>query len=131
MGEAYPELRERAEAVAETLAARRRSGSPRRSTRACAFSRQHIGELEGRTVIGGELVFQLYDTYGFPFDLTADIARERDLDVDAEGFEQAMAAQRERARAASQFGNVDTADAISGEALAALGGEHLLRLRRH
>jgi alanyl-tRNA synthetase len=54
-------------------------------------------------VISGETIFKLYDTYGFPVDLTADIARERGLHVDMEGFERCMAAQRDRARAASQF----------------------------
>ena len=54
-------------------------------------------------MIPGEDVFRLYDTYGFPVDLTADIARERGLEVDMAGFEQAMQAQRERARAASRF----------------------------
>ena len=58
-------------------------------------------------VIPGEVVFKLYDTYGFPTDLTADIARERDLSIDMEGFEVAMEAQRERARAASKFGAVN------------------------
>jgi alanyl-tRNA synthetase len=53
--------------------------------------------------IDGETAFKLYDTYGFPIDLTADIARERGLDVDMAGFETAMEEQRERARAASQF----------------------------
>ena len=56
------------------------------------------------TVIDGATVFKLYDTYGFPVDLTADIARERGLTVDQAGFEAAMDAQRERARAASNFG---------------------------
>ncbi|WP_456418316.1 alanine--tRNA ligase [Thiolapillus sp.] len=55
-------------------------------------------------VIPGELVFKLYDTYGFPADLTADIARERNLQIDAAGFDREMEAQRARARAASQFG---------------------------
>ncbi len=55
------------------------------------------------TMIPGEIVFQLYDTYGFPVDLTADFAREHNLSVDYQGFEQAMAAQRERARSASNF----------------------------
>ncbi|NEX21771.1 alanine--tRNA ligase [Thiorhodococcus mannitoliphagus] len=55
-------------------------------------------------VILGETVFKLYDTYGFPTDLTADIARERGLALDMKGFESAMAEQKERARAASQFG---------------------------
>ncbi|MBK1731923.1 alanine--tRNA ligase [Thiococcus pfennigii] len=62
-----------------------------------------IAGLAGRQ-IDGETVFKLYDTYGFPTDLTADIARERGLTLDMAGFERAMAAQRERARAASQFG---------------------------
>ncbi|MDZ7683754.1 MAG: alanine--tRNA ligase-related protein [Gammaproteobacteria bacterium] len=65
-----------------------------------------IAAMEG-TEIPGEVVFQLYDTYGFPTDLTADIARERDLTLDMEGFEVAMAAQRERARAASKFSAAD------------------------
>lgn len=67
-----------------------------------------IRELDG-TEIPGSVVFKLYDTYGFPVDLTADIARERKLTLDTEGFEREMEAQRERARAASKFGSVDTA----------------------
>ncbi|BAU58150.1 alanyl-tRNA synthetase [Halorhodospira halochloris] len=55
-------------------------------------------------IIDGEVVFKLYDTHGFPVDLTADIARERGLEVDHDGFERRMAEQRERARAASRFG---------------------------
>ena len=54
-------------------------------------------------VIPGETVFRLYDTYGFPLDLTADVARERGLTIDQAGFDAAMEAQRERARAASKF----------------------------
>ena len=56
------------------------------------------------TVIPGETVFRLYDTYGFPLDLTADVARERGLGIDQAGFDAAMEAQRGRARAASKFG---------------------------
>ncbi len=66
-----------------------------------------VASLEGK-VIPGELVFKLYDTYGFPTDLTADIAREKGLDLDMAGFEEAMEAQRARARAASKFGATDT-----------------------
>jgi alanyl-tRNA synthetase len=55
-------------------------------------------------VIPGETVFKLYDTYGFPADLTADVARERGLSIDQAGFDAAMEAQKERARAASKFG---------------------------
>ena len=62
-----------------------------------------IANLNSR-VIPGEAVFKLYDTYGFPVDLTADIARERSLSIDEEGFNAAMSAQRARARAASRFG---------------------------
>ena len=62
-------------------------------------------------VIPGETVFRLYDTYGFPLDLTADVARERGLSIDQAGFDAAMEAQRGRARAASKFG-VDTRDTV-------------------
>ena len=65
-----------------------------------------IAELSG-TQIPGDVVFKLYDTYGFPVDLTADVARERELTVDKEGFEKAMGQQRDRARAASKFGAAD------------------------
>ena len=54
-------------------------------------------------ILRGELAFQLYDTFGFPLDLTADVCRERGVEVDEAGFDRAMAAQRERARAASTF----------------------------
>jgi alanyl-tRNA synthetase len=66
-------------------------------------------ERVGERVIPGHIIFRLYDTYGFPFDLTADIARERKLRLDAAGYEREMDAQRDRARAASKFstgGNV-------------------------
>jgi alanyl-tRNA synthetase len=63
------------------------------------------------SVIPGETVFRLYDTYGFPLDLTADVARERGLTIDQAGFDAAMAAQRGRARAASKFG-ADLRDAV-------------------
>jgi alanyl-tRNA synthetase len=63
------------------------------------------------TVIPGETVFRLYDTYGFPMDLTADVARERGLTIDQAGFDAAMDAQRQRARAASKFGSA-TRDSV-------------------
>jgi alanyl-tRNA synthetase len=65
-----------------------------------------ISVLKG-TEIPGSVVFKLYDTYGFPTDLTADVARERNLTIDMAGFEREMTAQRERARAASKFAAVD------------------------
>ena len=60
------------------------------------------------SVIPGETVFRLYDTFGFPLDLTADVARERGLTIDQRGFDAAMEAQRERARAASKFGGASS-----------------------
>ncbi|NPE55465.1 alanine--tRNA ligase [Dickeya dadantii] len=64
---------------------------------------EEIKQLKGDT-LSGEAAFRLYDTYGFPVDLTADVCRERNLKVDEEGFERAMEAQRQRARDASGFG---------------------------
>lgn len=61
-----------------------------------------IAALDGK-VLPGELVFRLYDTYGFPADLTADVARERDLEIDQAGFDREMEAQRDRARSANKF----------------------------
>ena len=68
-----------------------------------------ISHLDAKE-IPGEVVFKLYDTYGFPTDLTADIARERNLTLDMPGFDREMEAQRKRARAASQFGSADMGD---------------------
>jgi alanyl-tRNA synthetase len=68
-----------------------------------------ISQLDGKE-IPGEVVFKLYDTYGFPTDLTADIGRERNLTLDMAGFDREMETQRERARAASRFGSADTGD---------------------
>ncbi len=63
-----------------------------------------IAKLGGAKVIDGNTVFKLHDTYGFPTDLTADIARERGLTIDVEGYERAMDVQRKQSQAASQFG---------------------------
>src|SRR5690606_32799690 len=63
-----------------------------------------LAALGGSTVIPGEVAFKLYDTYGFPLDLTNDVARERGFTVDQAGFEAAMEEQRKRAQQASNFG---------------------------
>ena len=83
---------------------------------------QDLAELKGN-VVPGDVVFKLYDTYGFPMDLTGDIARERNLTLDEEGFEREMEAQRVRARSASSFGmdynslvKVDVATEFTGYA---------------
>ena len=100
MGEAYPELAKAKDRVARVL---------KTEEERFAETLEHgMKVLEGALtredkMLDGETVFQLYDTYGFPVDLTADIARERDVRVDYAGFEAAMQRQRERARAASKF----------------------------
>ena len=67
--------------------------------------KEEVKNLKGKT-IPGELIFRLYDTYGFPPDMTADFARENNLKVDLKGYEEAMAKQKERGREASAFGSV-------------------------
>ncbi len=101
MGEAYPELRKSA-SVAERVIRQEEERFAETLDHGMKILEQAIVELKG-TEIPGSLVFKLYDTYGFPTDLTADIARERQLTLDMSGFEQEMNAQRERARAASHF----------------------------
>jgi len=102
MGEAYPELAESAGHVSRVL---RQEEERFDETLANGMELLEgaIRKLRGKT-IAGETVFKLYDTFGFPMDLTADIARERGLSIDAAGFEKAMEGQRERGRAASRFG---------------------------
>ena len=79
--------------------------------RGLALLDEELDKLQGDT-LDGETVFRLYDTFGFPVDLTADVCRERNLKVDEEGFERAMEQQRQRAREASGFG-VDYSNVIS------------------
>ncbi len=107
MGAAYPELREAAGRVATTIR-QEEDRFAETLEHGMALLERDLAQLTGNT-IPGETVFRLYDTYGFPVDLTADIARENGLAVDMAGFDQAMAQQRERARAASQFGAASAA----------------------
>jgi alanyl-tRNA synthetase len=105
MGEAYPELSQRREIVERVL----RQDEERFAEtldQGMKILEQVIADLDGKTV-PGETVFRLYDTYGFPDDLTADVAREHGLSIDEAGFKESMEAQRARARAASQFGAVN------------------------
>ena len=108
MGEAYPELIPAADQVTRVIQQEEERFAETLS-HGMKLLEEDIAQLSG-TVLPGETVFKLYDTYGFPVDLTADIARERGLQVDDAGFEREMAAQRERARAHSQFGQRQTAD---------------------
>ena len=101
MGEAYPELRDQQAHVERVLRLEEERFAETLDA-GLKILEQAIADMEG-DVIGGELAFKLYDTYGFPIDLTADIARERALQLDRDGFETAMQAQRQRARAASRF----------------------------
>jgi alanyl-tRNA synthetase len=114
MGEAYPELRAGAAQAARVLAQEEERFAETLSTGMALLS-EAIDRLKPGTasgaVLDGATVFKLYDTYGFPADLTADVARERGLGIDQAGFEAAMEAQRERARAASRFGVDLRADA--------------------
>ena len=102
MGEAYPELVQQ-QAVIEKLLRIEEEQFGRTLDRGMNLLEDILSNLEGDT-ISGEDVFKLYDTYGFPADLTADIARERQLNIDHNGFDVAMGLQRERAQKASQFG---------------------------
>ncbi|NNM21122.1 MAG: alanine--tRNA ligase [Gammaproteobacteria bacterium] len=101
MGDAYPELREKSSFVARTLL-KEEEQFAETLERGMGLLESVIADLSGKT-IPGETVFKLYDTYGFPEDLTADIARERGLAVDKAGFDAAMAQQREKSHAGSKF----------------------------
>ncbi|MEQ6889297.1 alanine--tRNA ligase [Halomonas sp. CS7] len=102
MGEAYPELREARHQI-ERVLLKEEEQFARTLEHGMGLLEEALAELEGDT-LPGETVFKLYDTYGFPYDLTADVCRERDVSLDEAGFQEALEAQRERARAASQFG---------------------------
>ena len=101
MGQAYPELIEKRAQIERVLLLEEEQFA-RALDLGMRIFEEETAALAG-TVIPGDTVFKLYDTYGFPADLTADIARERGLSIDEAGFEEAMEAQRERARGASQF----------------------------
>ena len=112
MGDAYPELVQAQERVAQILR--------QEEERFAETLENGMKVLEGALnredrMLDGETVFQLYDTFGFPVDLTADIARERGVRVDYAGFEAAMERQRDRARAASRFSTGQSLD-YSGRA---------------
>jgi len=113
MGEAYPEL-VKAQAHVEKVLKKEEQRFAETLDQGMEILETAIGDLDGKE-IPGDVVFKLYDTYGFPIDLTADIARERGLTVDEDGFEAAMDQQRDRARAASKFG-LASGDALQTDA---------------
>jgi len=102
MGEAYPELVQQ-QAIIEKLLRIEEEQFGRTLDRGMILLEDILANLSGDTIKGDD-VFKLYDTYGFPADLTADIARERQLKIDQDGFKAAMQQQRERAQQASNFG---------------------------
>ena len=123
MGDAVPELGPARERIEKTLRREEERFAETLQQGLVIFESAVVG-LSGQT-IPGEVAFKLNDTYGFPVDLTADIARERGLEIDMVGYAAAMDAQRERARAASRFGAADTSTAINAAALAALDIEQV------
>ena len=116
MGEVYPELTRDKARVANVLKAEEERFGETLENGMRMLDQALRG---GQRVLDGETAFTLYDTFGFPLDLTADVARERGVAVDEAGFDRAMNAQRERARAASQF--------KSGDALAYTGPKTVFR----
>ena len=101
MGEAYPDLRA-AQANIEKVIVKEELQFVKTLDQGIRILEQDLATLSGNT-IPGDTIFKLYDTYGFPVDLTGDIARERNLEMDIDGFEKAMEQQRLRARSASSF----------------------------
>ncbi|MGI9200336.1 MAG: alanine--tRNA ligase [Woeseiaceae bacterium] len=114
MGDAYPELAG-AQAHVEKVLQKEEKRFAETLDQGMEILESAIAKLTGKE-IPGEVAFKLYDTYGFPVDLTADIARERGLTVDQAGFEEAMSGQRDRARAASKF-SAASGDAIKTDAV--------------
>ncbi|MDR5886569.1 alanine--tRNA ligase [Vreelandella janggokensis] len=102
MGDAYPELRDARDQITRVLL-KEEEQFARTLDHGMGLLSAALDNLQG-DVLPGETVFKLYDTYGFPYDLTADVCREREVTLDEEGFHRELEAQRERARAASQFG---------------------------
>ncbi|HUH91436.1 MAG TPA: alanine--tRNA ligase [Lysobacter sp.] len=118
MGEPYPELVEKRDLIGRALLA-----EEERFAETLDAGMRIFDEVAARsqgTIPGGD-AFRLYDTYGFPVDLTADIARERGLTIEMAGFDAAMAHQRETARAAGKFGNATTMPAELAAQLAPTG----------
>lgn len=134
MGEAFPELKQQ-QAHIERVLRTEEEQFAKTLEQGLKILEQDLAELSG-TVIPGEVIFKLYDTYGFPMDLTGDIARERELTLDEAGFEREMEAQRVRARSASSFGvdynslvKVDADTRFLGYTATVASGELLVLLR--
>ena len=119
MGEAYPELAAHRNRI-EAMLIKEEEQFAKTLEQGLKLLEGELASLQGN-IIPGETVFKLYDTYGFPTDLTADIARERNLSIDEAGFEVEMAAQRQRARDAGKFA-VDYNSIVKVESETAFSG---------
>jgi len=102
MGDAYPELKQNQAMIEKVLRAEEEQFSSTLA-RGMNILNDALQDIEGK-VVPGDVVFKLYDTYGFPADLTADVAREQGFSIDEAGFDEAMQAQKTRAQSASKFG---------------------------
>ena len=128
MGDAYPEL-VRGRAQAERVLKLEEERFAETLANGMSLLEDAIKGLRGK-MIDGETVFKLYDTYGFPADLTADIARERGLTIDQAGFDAAMEEQRRRSQEASKFG-VDLASGASIDSRTSFHGYEGLDAQGH
>lgn len=116
MGQAGEILTEKQAHIEKTLKAEEEQFA-RTLERGLALLEEALAKLDGET-LSGEVAFKLYDTYGFPLDLTADVCREREINIDEAGFEREMQAQRARAQASSQFGtDYNNVIKVEGETL--------------
>ncbi|MEP2651968.1 MAG: alanine--tRNA ligase [Paraglaciecola sp.] len=122
MGEAYPELATNRALIEKVLRTEEEQFS-RTLERGLNILNEALADLPSN-VVPGELVFRLYDTYGFPADLTNDIAREKELTIDENGFQAAMAEQRKRAQQASQF-DTDYNDQLKSDSISEFTGYDL------
>ena len=123
MGDAYPELvRESARVAATLKQEEERFGET--LEKGMGILNAALAVLAKGSKLDGQTAFTLYDTFGFPLDLTADVCRERGVEIDEEGFEVAMTRQREQARAAGKFKAVETLE-YSGEPTTFVGYETL------
>ncbi|MES2997894.1 MAG: alanine--tRNA ligase [Pseudomonadota bacterium] len=102
MGQAYPELAKQQKSIEKVILQEERQFA-RTLTHGLKLFEQEVAKLKAKKQLSGEVLFRLYDTYGFPVDLTADVARERGLTIDMPGFEAEMEHQRNHSKAASRF----------------------------
>ncbi|MGE3318958.1 MAG: alanine--tRNA ligase [Candidatus Berkiella sp.] len=121
MGEAYPKIKEQ-QAQVEKIILKEEEQFSKTLEQGLRILEQEVKQLRGKRV-SGETAFKLYDTYGFPVDLIADIGREKGFTIDIAGFEMEMSKQRERARGASQF-QVDYNQGVTIDAQSEFTGYH-------